>query len=171
MKTMNTKIETLLNNQIKYEAQASMQYLAMASWADAQGYNGVAEFFYSQSEEERLHMTKLVKFVNERSGNVIIPELEKPKSDFESLNELFEKFLSSEVFVTEQINHVIYECLENKDYNVHNFMQWYVTEQLEEEAVARTLLDKLNIIGSDKSGHYLFDRDINAIANAQSKEA
>lgn len=171
MKTMNVKIETLLNNQIKYEAQASMQYLAMASWADAQGYNGVAEFFYSQSEEERLHMTKLVKFVNERSGNVIIPELEKPKSDFESLNELFEKFLSSEVFVTEQINHVIYECLENKDYNVHNFMQWYVTEQLEEEAVARTLLDKLNIIGSDKSGHYLFDRDINAIANAQSKEA
>ncbi|OUS02558.1 ferritin [Flavobacteriales bacterium 33_180_T64] len=166
---MNAAIEKLLNNQIKYEAQASMQYLAMASWADAKGYNGVADFFYSQSEEERVHMTKLVKFVNERSGHVIIPELDKSKHDFNTLNELFETFLKSEMFVTEQINHVIYECLKHKDYNVHNFMQWYVTEQLEEEAMARTLLDKLNIIGTDKSGHYLFDRDINAIAASQNK--
>lgn len=167
---MNKTIEKLLNSQIKYEAQASIQYLAMASWADAEGYNGVAEFFYSQSEEERLHMTKLVKFVNERSGNVIIPELDKPKANYKGLNELFEKFLESEVFVTEQINHVIFECLQQKDYNVHNFMQWYVTEQLEEEAMARTLLDKLNIIGNDKSGHYLFDRDINGIAAAHENE-
>lgn len=166
---MNKSIESLLNDQIKFEASASMQYLSMASWADANGYNGVSEFFYSQSEEERAHMIKLVKFVNERSGKVIIPALEKPKSDFESLHELFEYFLKSEIFVTEQINHVIYECLNKKDYNVHNFMQWYVTEQLEEEAVARTLLDKLNIIGDDKSGHYMFDRDINQIVTSVDK--
>ena len=163
---MNTTIEALLNDQVKYEAQASMHYLAMASWADSNGYNGIANFFYSQSEEERVHMTKLVKFVNERGGKVIIPALEKPQDSFKSLQELFESFLSSEIFVTEQINHVIFECLDKKDYNVHNFMQWYVTEQLEEEAVARTLLDKLNIIGDDKSGHYLFDRDINTIATS-----
>ena len=167
---MNSTIENLLNDQIKYEATASMQYLAMASWADANGYNGVAEFFYNQSEEERMHMTKLVKFVNERSGNVIIPQLDKPKRDFEGLLQLFETFLSSEIFVTEQINHIIYQCLQHKDYNVHNFMQWYVTEQLEEEAVARTLLDKLTIIGDDKSGHYLFDRDVNSIASEESEE-
>ncbi len=167
---MNATIQNLLNDQIKYEASASMQYLSMASWADANGLNGVADFFYSQSEEERLHMTKLVKFVNERGGQVIIPQLEKPKATFEGLNELFDTFLKSEMFVTEQINHIIYECLQHKDYNVHNFMQWYVTEQLEEEAMARTLLDKLNIIGDDKSGHYLFDRDINAIAASQETE-
>jgi len=167
---MNTIIENLLNNQIKYEAQASLQYLAMASWADAAGYNGVSDFFYSQSDEERAHMSKLIKFVNERGGTVIIPALDKPKETYEGLNELFAKFLESEIFVTEQISHVIYECLEHKDYNVHNFMQWYVTEQLEEEAMARTLLDKLNIIGTDKSGHYLFDRDINIMAAAHEKE-
>ncbi len=105
-------------------------------------------------------MTKLVKFVNERSGKVIVPALEEPKADFGSLQGLFEKFLNSEIFVTEQINKVIFECLEKKDYNVHNFMQWYVTEQLEEEATARTLLDKLNILGDDRSGYYLFDKDI-----------
>ena len=167
---MNASIENLLNDQIKYEATASMQYLAMASWADANGYNGIAEFFYNQSEEERLHMTKLVKFVNERSGNVVVPELEKPKADFSSLKELFETFLNNEIFVTERINHIIYECLQHKDYNVHNFMQWYVTEQLEEEAVARSLLDKLNIIGDDKSGQYLFDRDIVSIAEENQNE-
>jgi len=167
---MNKTIEGLLNDQIKYEANASMHYLAMASWADANGYNGIAEFFYAQSEEERLHMTKLVKFVNERGGRVVVPALEKPTEEFESLNQLFDLFLKSEIFVTEKINHIIYECLEKKDYNVHNFMQWYVSEQLEEEATARTLLDKLNIIGDDKSGHYLFDRDINMIAESAGEE-
>lgn len=167
---MNKSIEKLLNDQIKYEASASMQYLAMASWADEAGYNGVSEFFYNQSEEERMHMTKLVKFVNERSGKVIVPALDKPKDSFNGLNELFETFLNSEIFVTEKINHIIYECLQVKDYNVHNFMQWYVSEQLEEEAVARTLLDKLNIIGNDKSGHYLFDRDINNISQEAAPE-
>ncbi|AXT20624.1 ferritin [Flavobacteriaceae bacterium AU392] len=164
---MTPEIEKLLNDQVKYEANASIQYLAMASWADAKGYNGVAEFFYAQSEEERLHMTKLVKFINERSGNAIIPQIEQPDGEYQSLNALFELFLNSEIFVTEQINHIIYECLQHKDYNVHNFMQWYVTEQLEEESVARTLLDKLNIIGDDKSGQYLFDRDINTMISAQ----
>ncbi len=167
---MNSVIENLLNDQVKYEASASMQYLAMASWADVKGYSGVAEFFYAQSEEERVHMTKLVKFINERSGKVIVPQLEKPQGEFKTLIELFESFLKSEMFVTEQINHVIYECLQHKDYNVHNFMQWYVTEQLEEESLARTLLDKLTIIGDDKSGHYLFDRDIISIAAANNQE-
>lgn len=169
---MNSAIEKLLNNQVKNEASASMHYLAMASWADANGLNGVADFFYMHSEEERLHMTKLVKFINERGGNAIIPALESPKSDFNNMKELFVAFLDSEVFVTEKINEIIFECLQNKDYNTHNFMQWYVSEQLEEEAMARTMLDKLNIIGDDKTGHYMFDRDIMSMKSAlEVKEA
>jgi len=82
---MNTIIEKLLNDQVKFEAQASMQYLAMASWADANGFNGVADFFYNQSEEERVHMLKLVKFINERSGNVAIPALENQKKPIAEL--------------------------------------------------------------------------------------
>ncbi len=157
---MKREIESLLNDQVRYEANASMHYLAMASWADVNGYNGIAEFFYANSEEERVHMTKLVKFINERGGKAIVPALPETKSEFNSLNELFEDFLASEVFVTQKINEVIFECLNHKDYNTHNFMQWYVAEQLEEEAQARTMLDKLNIIGDDKTGHYMFDRDI-----------
>ena len=157
---MKSNIEQLLNTQVKNEANASMQYLSMASWADANGFNGVAEFFYQHSEEERLHMTKLVKFINERGGNAIIPALDAPKNTFSSLKDLFEAFLDSEVHVTQKINEIIFECLNAKDYNTHNFMQWYVSEQLEEEAMARTMLDKLKIIGNDKTGIYMFDRDI-----------
>jgi|TARA_B110000014_G_scaffold263383_1_gene259957 ferritin len=168
---MKKEIESLLNDQVKYEANASMHYLAMASWADVNGYNGIAEFFYANSEEERLHMTKLVKFINERGGKAIIPALTASKSDFKNLNELFEDFLASEVFVTQKINEVIFECLNHKDYNTHNFMQWYVAEQLEEEAQARTMLDKLNIIGNDKTGHYMFDRDIMNIPSENQDQA
>ena len=167
---MKKEIENLLNIQVKYEAGASMQYLAMASWADGNGYNGVADFFYMHSEEERQHMTKLVKFINERGGTAVIPTLEAPKSDYNGIVELFEAFLESEVFVTEKINEIIFECLHQKDYNTHNFMQWYVSEQLEEEAMARTMLDKLNLIGADKTGHYIFDRDIMAMKPEENKD-
>jgi ferritin len=164
---MKSEIEVLLNNQVKYEASASMHYMAMASWADANGYNGIAEFFYTHSEEERQHMTKLIKFINERGGEAVIPALEKPKATFNGLTDLFKDFLASEEFVTQKINEIIYECLQHKDYNVHNFMQWYVSEQLEEEAMARSILDKLNIIGDDKTGHYMFDRDIESMTAAE----
>ena len=75
-------------------------------------------------------------------------------------NENNDKILNSEENVTNSVNQIVFECLEAKDYTVHNFMQWYVAEQTEEEAIARTILDKLRIIGSDKGGLYLFDRDI-----------
>jgi ferritin len=157
---ISENIERSLNSQLKLEANASMQYLAMASWAEINGYNGVAGFFYNQSEEEKMHMLKLIKFVNERGGTAVIPSLEKPESEFESLQDLFTTFLNSEEKVTNSVNQIVFECLEAKDYTVHNFMQWYVSEQTEEEALARTILDKLRILGSDKGGLYLFDRDI-----------
>ncbi|NAS31806.1 ferritin [Flavobacteriaceae bacterium R38] len=157
---IHSEIETLLNNQIKLEGNASMQYLSMASWAEANGFNGVATFFYNQAEEERMHMIKLIKFVNERGGQAIIPVLDQVLKDFKSINDVFETFLTSEEKVTNHVNQVVYQCLQLKDYTIHNFMQWYVSEQLEEETLARTILDKLKIIGNDKGGLYQFDKDI-----------
>lgn len=154
------KIEQLLNNQIKMEGAASMQYLSMATWAEHTGYNGVAGFFYDQAEEERMHMVKLIKFVNERGGEAIIPKIEEFSSNFDSVSALFNAFLASEEKVTNHVNEIVYQSLEAKDYTVHNFMQWYVSEQLEEETLARTLIDKLKIIGSDKGGLYQFDKDV-----------
>ncbi len=149
-----------LNNQIEAEAGASQLYLAMASWADSRGMEGISEFLFAHSDEERMHMLKLVRFVNERGGRAIIPSLPMPKQDFNNLNEIFELLLEHEVKVSEKINDIVDLTLAEKDYTTHNFLQWYVSEQIEEERLARIILDKLKLIGDDKGGMYLFDRDI-----------
>ena len=76
------------------------------------------------------------------------------------MNEVFEHLLKHEVKVSDEINKLVDNCLAEKDYTTHNFLQWYVAEQIEEERLARNLLDKLNLIGGDKGGMYLFDRDL-----------
>lgn len=154
-------IQEGLNNQVKLEAASSQAYLAMAVWSEIQpGLDGVAEFFYQQSDEERVHMLKLVRFINERGGFAEIPALEQPMVTFPSLKKLFEEFLKHELHVSASINDLVDMALKEKDYATHNFLQWYVSEQIEEEKTARVLNDKLEMIGEDRSGLYLFDRDI-----------
>ncbi len=157
---MNKRVEEAINEQIEKEAMSSQFYLAMASWAENNGLNGTAKFMYSHSDEERFHMLKLVKFVNERGGKAIIPATGKPQKEFKDLVNVFELLLAHEIMVTESINNLVDICLQEKDYSTHNFIQWYVSEQLEEEALARTVLDKLKLIGGDKGGMYMFDRDL-----------
>ena len=160
---MNTRIEAALNGQIEVEAQSSHFYFAMAVWAEVNGFGGVSEFMYTHADEERQHMLKLVKFVNERGGRATIPALSMPPASFGSIREVFETLLSHEQKVTNEISHLVHVCLEEKDYTTHNFLQWYVSEQLEEEALARLIMDKLKMVGDDKTGLYIFDRDLNSI--------
>lgn len=157
---MNKKVEKALNAQIEIEAESSQFYLAMASWAETEGLNGTSKFLYTHSDEERMHMLKLVHFVNERGGKALIPALKQPPKSFKAISNIFESLLEHEIFVSKSINEVVDVCLKEKDYTTHNFMQWYVSEQMEEEALARTILDKLKLIGNDKGGLYLFDRDL-----------
>jgi ferritin len=160
---MNKVVENALNEQVRKEAESSQLYLSMAVWAEVQGLGGISEFLYKSSDEERMHMLKLVKFINERGGVAIITALNPPLHDFDSIEGVFSKLLSHEVMITNSINELVHICLQEKDYTTHNFIQWYVSEQLEEEALARTIMDKIKMIGSDKGGLYLFDRDINQI--------
>lgn len=164
---LSKKIEAALNGQVAIEAASSQAYLAMASWAENQGLGGTAAFLYRHSDEERLHMLKLVKFINERGGRAVIPALKQPGTNFKSITDIFRSLLEHETFVTGEINKVVDLCLKEKDYTTHNFMQWYVGEQIEEEGLARTLIDKLNLIGNDKGGLYLFDRDLVSLETAQ----
>ncbi len=90
---MNKRVENALNDQIIKEAYSSQFYLAMASWSENNGLNGTAKFLYSQSDEERFHMLKLVKFVNERGGVSVIPQIEKPPVEYNNLENVFEELL------------------------------------------------------------------------------
>lgn len=164
---MNKKIEKLLNKQIENEYSSSHVYLSMASWAECNGYSGTAAFLYTHSDEERMHMLKLVKFINERQGMAIIPAIKQPKVSFNSLEEVFQALLDHELAVTESINNIVGACLDERDYTTLNFMQWYVTEQLEEEALARDLLSQLQMIGDNKAGLYQFDRDMKTFSTPE----
>jgi len=157
---LSKNIESALNKQIRIEAESSQVYLSMACWAEIQGFAGIAQFMYLQSDEERTHMLKLVKYVNERGGHALITELKTPKTSFGTFKEMFEELYQHELFVSNSINELVHISLGEKDYATHNFLQWYVAEQIEEEAQAKTILDKINLIGDDKGGLYLFDRDI-----------
>ncbi len=161
---LSKNIETALNKQIRIEAESSQVYLSMACWAEIQGLEGVAQFMYAQSDEERMHMLKLVKYVNERGGHAMVTDLKAPKTSFGTMKEMFEELYAHELFVSNSINELVHVTFEEKDYATHNFLQWYVAEQIEEEAQAKTILDKINLIGDDKGGLYLFDRDIQQIA-------
>jgi len=160
---LSKTIEKALNNQVKIEGESSQIYLAMACWAEAKGLEGVAQFMYKQSDEERMHMLRLVKFINERGGLAYISELKAPNVSFNTFKDMFQELHDHEIFVSESINELVHVTLQEKDYATHNFLQWYVTEQIEEEAQARAILDKINLIGDDKGGLYLFDRDIQQI--------
>jgi len=157
---LSKTIEDALNKQIRIEAESSQVYLAMAVWAEVKGLEGISNFMYEHSDEEREHMLKLIKFVDERGGHAHISELDAPNVEFASFKDMFKKLLEHEIFVSQSINELVHISLQEKDYATHNFLQWYVAEQIEEEATARTILDKINMIGDDKGGLYLFDRDI-----------
>jgi ferritin len=157
---LSKEIEKALNAQITVEAESSQVYLSMASWAETQGFEGVAAFMFAHSDEERMHMLKLIKFVNERGGHAKISTLKAPPVSFGSFKEMFQNLFDHEVMVSASINDLVHITLEQRDYATHNFLQWYVAEQIEEEALARNILDKINLIGDDKGGLYLFDNDV-----------
>jgi ferritin len=155
---LKKKVEDICNRQVEREGFSSNLYLAMASWAETNGFNGVAAWLYIQSDEERLHMLKFIKYINERGGKAIMPALKKPVADYNSVEDVFKEVLKHEEFVTASINEIVALTLEEKDFNTHNFLQWFVFEQVEEEASARLILDKIRLGG--KNNMYQFDRDI-----------
>lgn len=155
---LNKKIEDICNRQVEREGYSSNLYLAMASWAETNGLSGIAGWLYLQADEERVHMLKFVKYINERGGKAIMPALKQPPVDYKSVQSMFEEVLKHEEFVTASINEIVALTLEEKDYNTHNFLLWFVMEQVQEETSARTILDKLRLVGVNNM--YQFDRDI-----------
>ena len=168
---LSKNIEVALNNQIRIEAESSQIYLSMACWAEVNGLEGIAQFMYAQSDEERAHMLKLIKYVNERGGHAQITDLKAPNTTYDAFQGMFEELYKHEIFVSNSINELVHITFAEKDYATHNFLQWYVAEQIEEEATAKSILDKINLIGDDKGGLYLFDRDIQQAAVASAAAA
>jgi len=166
---LNKTIEKALNEQVEKEGYSSSLYLAMASWAEVKGMAGVAEWLYAQSDEERMHMLKFIKYINERGGKAIIPALKQPGKEYSSVKKMFEEVLKHEQFISSSINNIVALCVTEKDFTTQHWIQWFVNEQIEEEANATKILDKLNLVGDGNL--YLFDRDIMSLRGEEGANA
>jgi ferritin len=164
---LNKKLEKILNEQVQKEDYSSQLYLAMASWAENKGFSGVADWLYAQSDEERIHMLKFVKYINERDGVASIPGMDQPPAEFKNLPEMFDAVLKHEQYITKSINEIVAVCMEEKDFTTLNWIQWFVEEQIEEESSVKNIIDKLNLVG-DKN-LYMFDRDIMSMRGAEAE--
>ena len=155
---LTKKVEELCNRQIEREGYSSNLYLAMASWAETKGMSGIAAWLYAQAEEERAHMLKFFRYVNERNGSAIVPEFRKPPVKYKGIPEMFDEVLKHEKFISASINEVLEAAIADKDHATANWIQWFVKEQVEEESSAQQIIDKLNLAG--QHGVYFLDRDI-----------
>jgi ferritin len=168
---LTKKALAALNEQVTIEANASHQYLATAAWLESQpGLDGMTEFFYKQSQEEREHMTRLMHYISMRKGTAEIQSLVKPITRFKNVRAVFELFLKNEQEVTKSINEKVGLSLEEGDYITFQFWQWYLKEQLEEENQAIKMLDELTLIGDNRSALYSFDKDIIRLREKISQE-
>jgi len=157
---IHKEIETALQKQIELEAYASAYYLSMACWMDVEGFEGTAQYLYAQSDEERMHMLKIVHFINDNDGHAEVPSIERPPKDFEDYHTCFDQVLKQEQTVTNSIHKITKLALTLDDHASHNFLQWYISEQMEEEKNVKSILNKLKIIGNDGSGLYLIDNEL-----------
>lgn len=162
---LSSEILNKLNAQINLEDQSARIYLAMASWCRYKGFDGAANFLFNHYHEEVDHMLKLLTYVNETGGHALVKKVNDVENDFSSLKQIFEIVYEHEKKITSEINNLVSSCWEIKDYSTFNFLQWYVKEQHEEEALFKGILDKFELIGDGKRGLFYIDQEIGKLAN------
>jgi ferritin len=159
-RSLTSETEKLLNTQIEMEGASSAYYLAMASWCDVKGFANSAQFLYLHAEEERQHMLKLFSYVNDAGGHALHPRISDLRHNYDSLRQVFELILEHEIKVTRSINKLVDHCFGIKDFTTFQFLQWFVTEQREEETLARRALELFDIIGEEGVGLWTIDQEM-----------
>lgn len=153
-----------LNDQIRLEQYSSNLYLQMSAWCDHQGYTGSAAFLRDHAAEELKHMYKLFDYVCETGAQAALGALDAPPTKFQSLGEVFKLTYEHEISITSAINQLVASALAEPDFATFQFLQWYVSEQHEEERLFKSILDKIAVIGLDGKGIYFLDKEIRKLA-------
>lgn len=161
------KIEKALNEQIALEGYASFLYLSMASWCDQEGLDGCSKFMHRQSTEELSHMMRIFHYLSEIDGHAITPAIKQPPLKFKSIRAMLSEVYKHEQKVTNSIHKIVDLCYKENDYTTLNFLQWYIDEQKEEEALMRGILDRIKIIGDGPQSLYFIDRELDMINKAE----
>lgn len=159
---LEKNVQKALNDQINKELFSSYLYLSMSAYCESENFPGCAKWLSVQSEEEREHAMKIYKYIHERGGRVELDAIDKPKSDFKNLSQLFSQVLEHEQKVSTSITALYEISLKANDYPTQFMLQWFVTEQVEEEKNANEIVDLLKKVGDSPVSLMMFDRQLGA---------
>ena len=160
------KLVTAINSQIQAEFQSAYHYLAMAAWFEENNLSGFAHWMNLQWQEETAHAMKLFRFLHDRGGIVTLETIDAPTATYSSPLDVFESVRDHERSITERINDLYEFAVQEKDLPLQIVLQWFINEQVEEEAVVEGIVDRLKLIGGDGPSIYLLDRQLGGRAQA-----
>jgi ferritin len=157
---LDKEMESALNNQLNAEMYSAYLYLSMAAYFQSINLGGFANWMRVQNQEEMVHAMKFYDFINERGGRVTLKPIDVPATQWESPLAAFEAAYAHEQKVTGLINNLVETALEKRDHATNIFLQWFVSEQVEEEDSANEIVQKINLVGEAKGGMFMLDREL-----------
>jgi ferritin len=159
---LSDKMQKALNDQLVAELYSAYLYLSMAAYFETSDLPGFASWMRVQAQEETMHGMKFFDYVNERGGRVLLGQIDAPPTEWESAQAVFEHVVEHERKVTGLINDLVNLAVAESDHATHNFLQWFVGEQVEEEASAKAVLQKVRLAGDTGGGTFMVDRELGA---------
>ena len=157
---ISKKLQDAINKQTNKELYSEYLYLSMAAYLESIGLEGFANFFKVQVQEEHFHAMKFFDYVNERGGRVILEAIARPQIEFKSPVEIFEIAYKHEQYVTKLINELMEVAIKENDHAAKSFLNWYIDEQVEEEASMDKILNQLKMIGGKGQGMLMLDKEL-----------
>jgi ferritin len=157
---ISEKMQAELNEQVNKEFYSAYMYLAMSAYCNTIGLPGFAHWMRMQFEEESLHVTKMYDYILDQGGAVHLKAIEEPAKEYGTPVDIFQTTLEHEQFVTGLIHKLMDLAIEERDYATQAFLQWYVTEQVEEESNVNDILAPLRMVGDDKGGLMMIDQQL-----------
>lgn len=157
---ISKKLEKAINEQINKELFSEYLYISMQAWFAAQNLDGMANWMDAQGKEERFHAMKFFNYLIERGGKVLLKPIEGPATDFKTPLKAFQSALEHEQFVTKSINELMDLAIKENDHASRSFLQWFVDEQVEEEASVDKIVNMLKMVGDHGHGIMMIDRDL-----------
>jgi len=157
---LKESLKKALSEQVNAEYYSAYLYLTMSAYVDGLGYKGFANWLFVQAQEEMAHGTHIYEYILERGEQPSFADIKMPEANYSGIKSVFEKVLSHEQHVTELINNIASLAMKENDHATYNFIMWYVDEQVEEEASATEVLDKINIMGENTGLLYNLDAEV-----------
>ncbi len=161
------KVAEELNKQVNREFYSAYFYLSLSAYSDFLGLKGFANWFILKNQEETQHAMKIYKYILDQSAQINLLPVNQPPSTFESPLVMFEDTLAHEQSVTRNFNELVDISVAEKDHATHIFLQWFITEQIEEEATVNEIINKIKLVGGKGDGLFMIDKQLGEMASIQ----